>query len=230
MSKMTDKSKKSKSSAHKQSNRTAILMLGVLAVASVVVLGLVVLNLNTSKPVPRTPNTVSAGRVLGQASAPVKIDLYADIQCPLCLRAELMLRELTPKYIDTGNVQVIFHNFAFLGQESVWAAQAAECANDQGRFWDMTAYLFDQQTGENVGTFSQANLKRYAAELQLDTAAFNACLDSGKHASLVQSELEAGRALGVRATPSFFVNGQFIEGMMPQARFVAILESYLPKP
>lgn len=203
-------------------------IIGIIGGAVVLVLALVLINLQ-ARPTPRAPAQVSAGRVLGQASAPVTIDIYSDFQCPVCRRAELVLRQLAPKYIDTGKAKVVYHNFAFIGQESVWAAQAAECANEQGKFWEYASYVFDHQTGENVGAFSRENLKRFAAELGLDTGTFNACLDSGKHAELIQKELNEGRALGIRATPSFFINGQFIEGLLPADQLAAAIESFLPK-
>ncbi len=223
----------SKSSARKrraqQSSKSSYWIIGGVAAAAIVVLGLVFINLTTAPRTPIAPAKTSAGRVLGSADAPVTIDLYSDFQCPICRRAELMLKSLAAKFIDTGKAKVVYHNFAFIGNESVRAAQAAECANDQGQFWTYATHLFDNQTGENVGAFSDANLKRFAQELKLDTAAFDACLDSNKHAALIQQELEQGRALGIKATPSFFLNGQFIEGLLPPDQFAAAIESLIPK-
>lgn len=213
----------------KQNNNSIWIIGGVIA-AAVLVLALVFINMNaTAKPI-EPPSTLNAGRVLGSASAPVKIDLYSDFQCPICRRAELTIRQLAADYIDTGKAQVVYHNFAFIGPESEWAAQAAECANDQGKFWEYTSYLFDHQTGENVGAFSHDNLKRFASELQLDTAAFNACFDGGKHTALVLQEKSEAQARNIRATPSFYINGQFIEGLLPLAQFTALLDSLAPQP
>jgi protein-disulfide isomerase len=192
--------------------------------AAILVLALVLINTTAPRPAPVSAQ-VSAGRTLGQAGAPVTIDLYSDFQCPVCRRAELELREIIPAFIDNGKAKIVYHNFAFIGSESTWAAQAAECANDQGQFWPYASYLFDHQTGENVGAFSQANLKQFAAALKLDTAAFDACLDSGKHAALVQSELEMGRARGVRATPTFFINGSFVEGLLSAQQLGMAIDS-----
>lgn len=101
---------------------------------------------------------------------------------------------------------------AFVGNESVWAAEATECANEQGRFWDYYAKLFEKQGGENVGAFSKENLQRFAADLGLDTAQFSQCLAAGTYTSKVQQETAEGRQKGVRGTPTVFVNGQLIEG------------------
>lgn len=211
-------------------NNSSLWIIGGVAAAAIIVLILVLLNLNTPTPPPTPPAAVSAGRVLGSADAPVTIDLYSDFQCPFCRRADQMIRQIAPAYIDTGKAKVVYHNFAFIGPESEWAAQAAECANDQGKFWEYANYLFDHQTAENVGAFSQANLKQFAADLKLDTAAFNACLDSGKHASLIQQEKTDARARNIRSTPSFYVNGRFIEGLLPTAQFTALIDSLQPQP
>jgi protein-disulfide isomerase len=213
--------------AQKKSNSSLWIIGGVVA-AALVVLALVAVNVFSPRT-PRVPVQTSAGRVLGRADAPVTIDLYSDFQCPICRRADLLIQALAPKYIDTGKAKVVYHNFAFIGRESTQAALAAECANDQGKFWPYATYLFDNQAGENVGTFADANLKRFAQELNLDTAAFNACFESSKHAALIQQELDQGRSLGIQATPSFFVNGQFIEGLLSQEQFSQTIESYLPK-
>jgi len=214
--------------AQQKSNNTQWIIGGIV-VAVVFVAALILINLTATRPVTTPPSPINSGRVLGQANAPVTIDEYADFQCPICRRAELLIRQIAPQYIDTGQVKIVYHNFAFIGAESVQAAQAAECANDQGKFWDYANYLFDHQTGENVGAFSTANLKQFAQDLHLDTATFNACLDSGKYASLVQQELQEGRALGVNATPTFFINGQRIVGVLPQDQFTALLDSLLAK-
>lgn len=213
--------------AQKKSNSNLWIIGGVIA-AAVVVLGLVAVNVFSPRT-PQVPSKTSAGRVLGKADAPVTIDLYSDFQCPICRRAELTIQALAPKYIDTGKAKVVYHNFAFIGRESTQAALAAECANDQNKFWDYATRLFDNQAGENVGTFADANLKRFAQDLNLDMTAFNACFDSNKHGALIQQELDQGRSLGIQATPSFFINGQFIEGLLPQDQFGSAIESYIPK-
>lgn len=103
-------------------------------------------------------------------------------------------------------------NFAFLGDESQWSAEAAECAGDQNAFWDFHDYLFTHQNGENKGAFSKDNLKAFAADLGLDTDAFNTCLDTGKYTQLVKDQTSLGRQLGISSTPTFAINGQAIVG------------------
>ena len=117
-------------------------------------------------------------------------------------------------------MQIVYHHYAFIGSESQLAAQGAECANEQGKFWDWLGYLFTHQAGENQGHFSKDNLKQFATLIGgLDPAKFDACLDSGKYAAEVQAETEQGNTLGVQATPTFFVNGRRIEGLLSQDQF-----------
>jgi protein-disulfide isomerase len=92
--------------------------------------------------------------------------------------------------------------------ESVWAAEAAECANQQGKFWEYHDKLFAAWSGENVGTYTKANLKKYATEVNLDTAKFNRCLDNDETASVIQADQAEARGMGIRSTPTFLVNGK----------------------
>jgi protein-disulfide isomerase len=200
-------------------------IIGGVVVAAVLMLALVWINLNAA---PAQPPKLSEGRTLGLASAPVTIDEYADFQCPICGRAKQVIRAIAANYIETGKVKVVYHNFAFIGPESEWAAQAAECANDQGKYWDYNYYLFDHQTGENVGAFSRDNLKRFATELKLDRGAFDACFDGGKYVELVQKETADARTRGIQATPSFYINGRFYEGLLPEGQLTALINSILP--
>jgi len=129
--------------------------------------------------------------------------------------------------VGSGDVKFVWHNMAFLGPESVWAAEAAECAADQGRFWDYRDKLFAEQDGENQGTFDKDNLKRFAAEIGLDTQQFAACLDSGRHAEAITAERGQGMHEGVRLTPTLFVNGRKIEGVPSFDRIRQLVEDAL---
>ena len=119
-----------------------------------------------------------------------------------------VLPTIEEEFVSTGQVKVQARTFAFMGEESVLAAQAAECASDQGRLWDFHDTLFANQRGRDQGAFSSENLKRFAEALELDTAAFDSCLDSGKYASKVGDDTEGAKQLGVNSVPTTFVNGQ----------------------
>lgn len=141
---------------------------------------------------------------LGPASAPVTIVEYSDYQCPHCANfAQGTLPELIKEYIAAGKVRFVHKDMAILGEQSQWAAQAANCAADQGRFWEYHELLFQKQSGRNQGAFSRDNLKKFAADLGLDTAAFNECLDQNKYAQKVVADTAEGKQRGVEGTPSF---------------------------
>jgi protein-disulfide isomerase len=121
-------------------------------------------------------------------------------------------------------VRIGYWHFAFLGQESQWAGEASECAAEQDAFWEYHDYLFANHGGENQGAFNKENLKEFAVDLGLESAAFNECLDSGKYTQVVQSETSAGRQIGVQSTPTFIVNGQPIVGAQPFEVFEQVIE------
>lgn len=143
-----------------------------------------------------------------------------------------MERRLDQDYFQTGKIRFTYRYFPVVDQgaigESHWAAAAAECANEQGKFWDYHDKLFSVWQGENLGTFSKANLKKYAADLKLDTAKFNPCVDSDKYMSLVQSEESGASAIGVRGTPTFLINGRALQvTTMDYASFARTFDTLL---
>ncbi len=136
-----------------------------------------------------------------------------------------MLQQLAPKYIDTGKAKVVYHHFAFIGQESQWAGEAADCAAEQGKFWPYALYILRHQAGENAGAFSRDNLKGFAKQVGLDTNAFNACFDSGKYTEAVKQETMEGQKRGIQGTPTFYVNGQVLTSLPTPDQFGQIIDS-----
>jgi protein-disulfide isomerase len=130
-------------------------------------------------------------------------------------------------YIDSGKVNLVYKHSAFLGQESVWAAQAAECAADQGKFWEYHDLLFDKQNGENVGTFTKENLVSYAKELGLDVAKFEPCVKNDETLQRVVTDTNEGRQVGVTGTPTFFINGKPLVGAQPAEAFQSQINAAL---
>lgn len=148
---------------------------------------------------------------MGDPNAPVKVEEYADFQCPACMRfATNFEPQIIQQYVTPGKVYYVFNSFSFIGQESVDAAQAAYCAMDQGKFWEYHDILFANQNGENIGDFTIPRLKAFAKTLGLDTNTFNTCLDSGAKKRKVDDDRTSGSGLGVNATPSFIVNGTLV--------------------
>ena len=128
-------------------------------------------------------------------------------------------------YVKTGIVRFGYQHMAFLGPESKSAAEASECADEQGKFWEYHDVLFANQSGENQGAFSKDNLKKFATDLKLDTAKFNACVDSGKYSATVENDTAYAQTLGVTSTPAFLINGQSLVGAQPFEAFQKIVES-----
>ncbi len=154
-----------------------------------------------------TPIAAASDMTLGDPNAPVTVYEYSDFQCPVCRDAAAdLVPSLDKNYLATGKAKLVFKNFAFIGQESASAAEAAECANEQGQFWEYYKKLYEEQDGENKGTFKIDNLKLFAQQLGLNQADFDTCLDSQKYASAVADDLSEGERRGVNGTPTFFVN------------------------
>jgi protein-disulfide isomerase len=156
------------------------------------------------------------GMTLGSPDAPVTIVEYADYQCPWCgVFAREDLPQIVEDYVRSGQVRIEFKAHPFLGtaeltspdNESVQAAVAASCANDQGRFWDYNHALFEHQDGENDGAFSRDRLEQIADDAGLDIDTWNLCMEDQTHLDDVIAGLEANQALGVTSTPTIEING-----------------------
>jgi protein-disulfide isomerase len=190
---------------------TYLLIAGVAVVALIAVALLVLLDRGADSPQTAT-EAVALEKSYGAEDAPVVVVEYADFQCPHCKQFALgPEQQLKKDYVDGGQVRFVFRNFAFIGDESTWAAEASECANDQGRFWAYHDKLFEEQAGENRGAFARENLKRFAAELGLDTAQFNQCLDSGMYELRVREDFNDARLRRIDSTPTVLVNGQLVQ-------------------
>lgn len=134
---------------------------------------------------------------------------------------------LFKQYVDTGQVKFVYKHLAILGQESIWAAEAAECAADQDRFWAYHDLIFSRQAGENQGAFSKDKLLALAQELKLDMTRFEPCLKNDETLARVKDDTQEGQQAGVRGTPTFFVNGRAIVGAVPLKNFQQTIEQVL---
>lgn len=182
---------------------------------------------------------------LGPKNAKVTVVEFADFQCPFCgafsgLDAAMVqnmkgrdttweppIPNIKKDYVDKGKVRLVWKDYPFLGQESIWSGAAARCAQDQNKFWEFHDYLFSHQSGENQGAFSKENLKKFAADMGLKTADFNTCVDSGKYEKDMQNALSAGQGVGVNGTPATFVNGQLVSGAASYPQFKDMIETAL---
>ena len=189
-------------------------ILGALSIMLVAAITINVIQQNQNKvdPVAIAPNEISQDKSIGNADAPVVVVEYGDYQCPACGDFALTVKpKIMEEFVNTGQVRFVFRSFQFVGEESQWAAEASECANEQGKFWEYYDKLYSSQAGENAGAFKKENLEGFAAELGLQTEQFNQCLASGKYTEKVKSETLEAQNLGLRGTPSLFVNGIFVE-------------------
>jgi len=134
---------------------------------------------------------------------------------------------LFKQYVETGKVTFVYKHAAFLGQESMWAGEASECAADQGKFWEYHDLVFSRQKGENQGAFTKDKLLAMAQELKLDMTKFEPCLKNDQTLGRVQADTEAGQEAGVRGTPTFFINGQGLVGAQPIEACKAVIDKIL---
>jgi len=162
----------------------------------------------------------------GSDKAPVTLIEFSDFQCSFCRKFwQTTLPLIEKKYISTGKVKFVYRHLAILGKHSVASAQAAECAGEQGKFWEYHDKLF-ASAGSPLA-FTDGKLKGYAKELGLKSQDFNQCLDSGKHLKKVEGETATAAFLGARGTPAFFLNGQLLVGAQPFQVFEAAIEKEL---
>jgi len=152
------------------------------------------------------------GYAMGDPAAPVTIDVYADFQCPYCQRFSLLVGpELIERWVRTGQARIVFRDFAFLGEESRWAAVAGRLAAEQNRFWPFHDLLYSNLLGENVGSYTPDRLMLMARMAGLDMGPFIAGLQvpaaREMWATIEQDVRDAATSRGVSATPTVFVDG-----------------------
>jgi protein-disulfide isomerase len=211
-------------------SRTYLLLAGA-AIIAVIAVGLIILLDQGAGGSSAESGGLSPEKSLGAADAKVVVVEYSDFQCPYCQQfATGPERQLREEYVDSGTVRFVYRHLAFIGDESTWAAEASECANEQGRFWDYHDKLFDEQAGENQGAFSKNNLKRFAADLGLDAEQFNQCLDSGEYRDQVREDVRGAQRRQINSTPSILVNDQLIRNGANYQVLQMAIEAALAQP
>jgi protein-disulfide isomerase len=174
--------------------------------------------------VPRTAiKVLPSDPVSGTASARVEIIEFSDFQCPYCQRVAPVLKQLMAKYGD--RVKLVWKDFPLPNHPDARpAAEAALCANDQGKFWAYHDKLFDNQSA-----LTAVNMKEWAVQLGMNAATFNACFDKGTHRQLVEEDQEEGSRYGVSSTPTVYINGRAVVGAMPLETYEAIIQEELAR-
>jgi len=206
-----------------QERRNRLIMIGLVILGAVLVVAAVVYP--QLRPIAEVvsvdPGThpTPKDNSMGDPNAPIKIEVFADFQCPFCEQfyknTEPLLKQY---YIDTGKVQYTYRSMGnFVSDniarangtpattESQDAAAAAYCAGDQNKFWDMHAYLFANALGEDAGSFTDRRLTAIAKKAGLNIDQFNSCYSTGKFKDRVQQDAQDGQAANVTGTPSFII-------------------------
>jgi protein-disulfide isomerase len=173
-------------------------------------------------PIFRAEISTAAAFTKGPSEAPVTVVEYGDFHCPYCKRVQATLTQLLAKY--DGKIRLVYKDMPLdsLHPQARAAAEAARCAGEQGKFWEFHDKIY---AGESDA--SAATMQRYAQELALDAAKFEACRSTRKYQSQVQADAAEGTKLGVSGTPGFFINGRFVSGAVPLESFSAIIDEEL---
>ena len=148
------------------------------------------------------------GEVLGGASAPVTVEEYGDFQCPNCGSFEATVGPTIRRLVDQGKIRFVYHPMAFLGPESVAAANAATCAGDQGKFWPYHDLLFQQQAAENSGFLTSDQLLRFGQQVGVTDTRFSSCVRNDTYVPWVRQVTDEASQRGVNATPTILVDGK----------------------
>jgi hypothetical protein len=172
-------------------------------------------------PRPRIQVGFDAARVRGNPKGAVAIVEFSDFECPYCAQANATIRNLLSKY--EGRVFLAFRDLPLLeaGSSEAGSADAARCAQEQGKFWEYHDVLFD---GDQRGV---AAFREYAELVGMELEPFDECLASGRHVNAIKADFAEGISLGIRGTPYFFINGIPLDGARSQAEFEQIINEEL---
>jgi len=151
-------------------------------------------------------NLTSGSPVLGSTSAPITIVEFGDYQCEACYHWYHNTRaDIIDNYIETGKVNLVFMDLPFLGRDSITAAQATYCADDQGKYWEYHETLYNFQEAIDNGWASKDRLVSFAFNLDMNMDKFNDCMDSSKYAKRVKANYDESQRFGAEATPTFLI-------------------------
>jgi protein-disulfide isomerase len=179
--------------------------------------------------------TDNASPVLGSDSAPITLVEFGDYQCFYCNRFfHTTEPDIEKNYVDIGKVKMIFKDFTIIGQDSINAAHAAHCAQEEGKFWEFHDILYNNWTGENNGWASPSNIAGFAKQLELDEENFSSCMSEARYLSVIKTSNSDAKTLGLTGTPGFFIIGPDnsitkLSGAQPYEVFEEIFSSKLEK-
>lgn len=177
--------------------------------------------------------TENRSPMLGVEDAPIILVEFGDYQCAFCNRFFHNTEEpIIKNYVNTGKVKMFFKDFTIIGPDSLTAANAAHCAQEEGKFWEYHDILYNNWAGENNGWASSKNLYKFAKQVGLDDNNFDTCMKESRYQNVVASSSSDARSLDITGTPAFFVIGPDkevtkITGAQPYEVFERIFDSYL---
>jgi protein-disulfide isomerase len=179
----------------------------------------------------------NAASTAGNPNAPIVLVEYSDYQCPFCRKwFNDVKRQLDKEYIETGKVFFVYKDFPLSFHPMAKSyAEAARCAGEQGKYWEMHDKIFEEQSKLGQGTIlniSLDDIKLWGKELNLNSSEFDSCLSSGKYSNIIQENFNEGSTLGVNGTPSFIIGkrnsqGKLIVGAQPFSVFKSAIDSLL---
>ncbi|MCH7952148.1 DsbA family protein [Patescibacteria group bacterium] len=164
----------------------------------------------------------------GDENAPVTMVEFTDYQCPFCSRHFSDAQpQIEKEYVETGKVRYLIRDLPLpIHPNAPAAAEAARCAGDKGKYWEMHDVLFQKQ-GEWSSGNSTELFTRYAGDLGLNSGEFSSCLTGGKHTDAVNADLSLAQQVGASGTPAFFINGKIMIGAQPFSAFQQAIEAEL---
>jgi protein-disulfide isomerase len=172
------------------------------------------------------------GFTLGSATAPVEVTEYSDFECPFCASfATVQMPVIREQLIAPGKLRWRFRDFPLpIHRYSRYAALAAHCAGEQDKFWEMHDQLFTHHQWAQTGSNPRSLFRDFARSVGVDLDKYDACMDGQRYAGRIEASRLEGEALGVRGTPSFFVNGRSFTGRSTSDDFKTLVDSLTKKP
>ena len=173
-------------------------------------------------PSAKVPVSADDDASWGKKNAKVTIIEFSDFQCPFCKRSRDTIEKIKKEY--PNDVKIVYRDFPLVFHpKAPKASEAAECAHEQGKFWEMHDKIYEGAPDK----LEVEDFKGYAKDLKLNTSKFDKCLDSDKYASEVKKDFEDGQKAGVSGTPTFFVNGRKLVGAQPYEQFKSLIDKEL---
>ena len=203
--KSNQKKRKQLREEQKRAQRLRWLRIGGLAILAIAAFTIFGFYRSSTAPPVDAPAEILIANIDGAVDAPVRIVEFGDFGCPSCRAWHNSGIKDALKEQFGDQISFTFRHFPVITRQSPQAAEAGQCASEQGQFWAYHDYIYEQTP---IGALSIDQLRSYAVAIGLDTTQFNQCIDSGKYGSYVARDQQAAISAGARGTPTFYINGQ----------------------